>query len=309
MFLLLCLVPFCVQLVTSCDKLRKLHFSKIFTSVFTKILCVLNIATGLYWVALQCRHFQAPIPKLKRNKHELNQKPTQSAPLTDEYTTEFQIRLTLVLDKYSPLLAPLTTEEVKPVSQPPKPAEDRTSDSETPIRQVTPLLGTTPWENHQLQHRNTPDDISDILGTRIYQGYVETPLQTLDGIIVNQPKRFLPLAEEAKHLTEEIRIEKINQQWAGIPHEQLLNQSFTDQLNSIQLREQLAPLQLAKEHILVDIIDILERLGKAYDIPFNQLYNVAENCADRYYTKVIQTFFSFLKCHFANRQLLLVNTA
>ena len=109
-----------------------------------KILCVLNIATGLYRVAHQCRHFQAPMPKLKRNKHELNQKPTQSAPLTDEYTTGFQIRPTLVLNEYSPLLAPLTTEEVKPVFQPPKPTEDKTSDSETPIRQVTPLLGTTP---------------------------------------------------------------------------------------------------------------------------------------------------------------------
>ena len=188
MFLLLCLVPFWVPLVTGCDKLHKLHFSKIFTGVFKKILCVLNIATGLYQVACQCRHFQAPMPKLKRNKHELNQKPTQSAPPTDEYTTGFQIRLTLVLDEYSPLPATLMTEEAKPVSQPPKPTEDRTSDSETPIRQVTPLLGTTPWENHQLQHRNTPDDISDILGTPINQGYVETLLQTLDGIVVNQPK-------------------------------------------------------------------------------------------------------------------------
>ena len=88
------------------------------------------------------------------------------------------------------------TEEstLETVSQPPKPAEDRTSDSETPIQQVTPLLGTTPKENLQLQHRNSPDDISDVLGTCVYQEYVETPLQTLDGIVVNQPKRFLPLA-------------------------------------------------------------------------------------------------------------------
>ena len=128
-------------------------------------------------------------------------------------------------------------------------------------------MGTTLWENHQLQHRNTPDDISDILGTCVYQGYVETPLQTLDGIIVNQPKRFLSLVEEAKCLAEEIRIRNLNEKWAGILHEQLLNQSFTDQLNSIQLLEQLAPLQLAKEHLPVDIINILERLGKADDIP------------------------------------------
>ena len=174
---------------------------------------------------------------------------------------------------------------------------------------MTPLLGTTPRENNQIQHRNTPDDISDILGTRVYQGYVETLLQTLDSIIVNQPKRFLPLAEEAKCIAKEIRIEKINEQWAGIPREQLLNQSFTDQLNSIQILEQLASLQLAKEHLPGDIIDILERLGKADNIPFNQLYYIAENCADCYYSKVIEPFISILKCQFADRQLLLINTA
>ena len=174
---------------------------------------------------------------------------------------------------------------------------------------MTPLLGTTPCENNQIQHRNTPEDISDILGTRVYQGYVETPLQILDGIIVNQPKRFLPLAAEAKCIAEEIRIEKINEQWAGIPCEQLLNQSFTDQLNSIQILEQLIPLQLAKEHLPGGIIDILERLGKADNIPFNQLYYIAENCADRYYSKVIETFVSILKCQIADRQLLLVNMA
>ena len=123
------------------------------------------------------------------------------------------------------------------------------------------------------------------------------------------PKDFLPLVEEAKHLTEEIRIKKLNEQWAGIPHEQLLNQSFTDQLNSIQILEQLAPLQLAKEHLPVDIIDFLEELGKADNIPFNQLYYIAENCADQYYTKVIETLVSILKRQFADCQLLLVNTA
>ena len=96
-----------------------------------------------------------------------------------------------------------------------------------------PLLGATPSKNNQIQHTNRPDNISDILGTRVYQGYVETPLQTLDGMIVKQPKWFLPLAEEAKQIAKEIRIEKISEQCAGIPHEQLLNQSFTDQLNSI----------------------------------------------------------------------------
>ena len=106
-----------------------------------------------------------------------------------------------------------------------------------------------------------------------------------------------------------MRIERINEQWPGIPCKQLLNQSFNDQLNSIQILEQLAPLQPAKEHLPGDIIDILERLGKADNIPFNQLYYIAENCADRYYSKVIETFVSNLKCQFANHQLLLVNMA
>ena len=216
-FLLLCLVPFWVQLVTSCDKLCKLHTFKFFTGVFTKIHCVWELIIGLYQVTHLCRQLYAPVQTSTRNYRELNKRSIQTAPPMDEYTTGFQIRLTLVLNDYSPLLAPLMTEESTPkaVFQPPKlpkPAEDKASDSETPISQVTLLLGTTPRENHQLQHRNTPDDISDILGIHVYQGCVETPLQTLGGIVVNQPKRFLPLAEEAKCLTEEIRIKKLNEQ-------------------------------------------------------------------------------------------------
>ena len=147
------------------------------------------------------------------------------------------------------------------------------------------------------------------MGTNVFQGYVKTPLQTLDGIVVNQPKRFLPLAEEAKCLAEEIRIEKLNEQWAGIPHEQLLNQSFRDQLNSILILEQLMLLELATQHLPADIIDILECLGKADNIPFNQLYYIMENCADRYYMKVIETFVSIIKGQFTECQFLLVNTA
>ena len=149
----------------------------------------------------------------------------------------------------------------------------------------------------------------DILGTAAYKGYVQTPIQTLDGIYINQPKQFLPLAKEEKCLAEEICKEKQAKQWAGIPHEKLLNQSFLDQLNSLQILEQLTPLQLAKEHLPSNIIDILERLGKVDNIPFNQLYYIVENCADRYYSKVIQTFVFLIKRQFTDRQTLLINTA
>ena len=172
---------------------------------------------------------------------------------------------------------------------------DVTSTADTLVSQATPLLGITPHESTQLQSTNTPKDVEEILGTRAFQRYVDTPIQTLDGIVVNQPTRFLPLAKEAKRIAEEIRIKKINEQWAGIPREQLLNQSFNDQLNAIQILEQLAPLQLANEHPPGDIIDILERLGKADHIPHNQLYYIAENCANHYYSKVIEIWQIFRK--------------
>ena len=87
-----------------------------------------------------------------------------------------------------------------------------------------------------------------------------------------------------------------------------MNQSFNDQLNSIQILEQLSPLQLAKDHLPGDIIDILERLGKADHIPHNQLYYIVENFANHYYSKVIETFVALLKWQFTDRQLFLVNT-
>ena len=308
-YFLLCVVPFKVQLV---DTLCKLLRFDIFTGIFMKIFCVWNIILGLYQVTCECGHSQAPEPKLHKEKCE---QPLQSAlPPKDKYLVGIQTRQTLVIEDNSSLLTPLTIDEPEQketiqTKKHPESTTDTILEGETLVSQVTPLLGTTPSKNTQIQHRNTPEDISDILGTRVYKRYMDMPLQILDGIIVNQPKHFLPLAEEAKRIAEEIRIEKINEQWAGIPHEQLLNQSFNNQLNSIHILEQLAPLQLAKEHLPGDIIDILERLGKADNISFNQLYYIAENCADHYYSKVIETFVALLKCQFMDRQLLLVNTA
>ena len=68
-------------------------------------------------------------------------------------------------------------------------------------------------------------------------------------------------------------------------------------------------MELANQHLPADIIDILECLGKANNIPFNQLYYIMENCADHYYSKVIETFVAIIKRQFTDRQLLLVNMA
>ena len=133
-FLILCLVPFHVQLITACDKLHKLYFSKYFTGVFKKKHCVLEMVIGLYWVAHQCRQFYVPKQKSKRNKQGLNQRLIQTAPLTDECIAGLQDRLILVLVESPPLLAPSTPQTLAPqqdsvteestsktVSQPPNP--------------------------------------------------------------------------------------------------------------------------------------------------------------------------------------------
>ena len=145
-FLILCIVPFCVQLVTACDKLCKLYFSKYFTSVFKKIYCVLQTVIRLYRVARQCQQFYAPERRSKRNKQGLSQRLIQTAPPTDECIPELQTRLIPVLMEPSPLLAPSipqtpafqqdrVTEEStsETVSEPFAPAEDRSSDNKTPI--------------------------------------------------------------------------------------------------------------------------------------------------------------------------------
>ena len=74
-----------------------------------------------------------------------------------------------------------------------------------------------------------------------------------------------------------------------------------EQLDALQSLDQLAPLTVAKEHLPADIINILEILGKADNIPFSQLYNLAEDCADRYYTKVTKTLTHHLQNSFHDR--------
>ena len=117
-------------------------------------------------------------------------------------------------------------------------------------------------------------------------------------IHVHQPHQFLLLAKEAKKLAEALKKEQDTSQWAGILHEKLLQESFVEQLNSLQTLEQLAPLKAATEHLPQDIINNLELLGKAHNIPFNQLYNLADDCSDRYYTKIIKTLTQLLKSSF-----------
>ena len=87
-----------------------------------------------------------------------------------------------------------------------------------------------------------------------------------------------------------------------------MQESFLKQLDALQALDQLAPLTAMKKH-LPGNINILSHLGKADNIPFNQLYSLVEDCVDRYYMKVRQTLMHLMKNSFHNRQLVLVNTA
>ena len=173
---------------------------------------------------------------------------------------------------------------------------------------MEPVVGLTPKE----QHRKEEDPnltLDELLGLSSCEDHISTPLQTLGGLYVNQPSRFLPLAQETKKLAKRIKEEEEASQWLGIPVEQLLNNSFTEQLDCIQSLQQITPLHSAKDHLPKDIITILERLGKVENTQFDKLYYFTENCADRYYTSVIKTFVKIIKRSATDRQIILVNIA
>ena len=70
----------------------------------------------------------------------------------------------------------------------------------------------------QCRKEEDPDlTLIDLLGLTPCEEHIITPLQTLDELYVNQPSRFLPLAQEAKKLAKELKEEEEVSQWSGIP--------------------------------------------------------------------------------------------
>ena len=104
--------------------------------------------------------------------------------------------------------------------------------------------------------------VPQLLEIKPCQEYTDTPLKTLDGLYITQPKQFLLLAQEAQKLAKELCKEEIASQWAGLLPEKLLQESFLEQLDALQALDQLAPLTATKEHLPSDIINILSCLGK-----------------------------------------------
>ena len=178
-----------------------------------KLYRILQAVYGLYRLAQECHRLHKPGHQLQKTAQRPSQQLTQTLPPLDKCVLASVTRLLLICHtEESPLLASLTSQEI------PAPHQDQAlegskivtaqelltstteqySVSKTHVHQVEPVLGTTPIENWQLQNRNQPEDIMDILGTTAFRGYGHTPIQTLNGIYIRQLKQFLPLAEEEK---------------------------------------------------------------------------------------------------------------
>ena len=78
----------------------------------------------------------------------------------------------------------------------------QSSHAAAPVQQVEPVVGLTP-EEQQKKEEDADLMLINLLGLTPCEDDITTPLQTLDGIYVNQPSRFLPLAQESKKLREE----------------------------------------------------------------------------------------------------------
>ena len=270
MFLLLFTIPIRVQAVHIYSRLwlyQQIRMSHIY------FINVLHTFSRLYHLAWECQNLQEPtletspafrqtLPPLdeylfiQMDRPIIEYQQEESAPTTaqdqqntlvpmqDWAPTEFKCQQKICetfahqeLTFLQPSQIYTSSAESQEESQPPEKNRDQQPANETPIHPVEPVLGTTPLEECWIQCRQQGQDIWDILETTAYEGYVRTPIQTLDSLYINQPKCFLPLTEEAKQLAKELHKEKEAEQWAGIPHENLLNQSFLEQLNSLQILE------------------------------------------------------------------------
>ena len=178
--IILFVIPFKIHFAHIVRNLCQLY---IFTSIFVQPLRIGHIVIGLYRAAHKTGQFQAPTPKAQDNKlTKYRQQPLFVSPPQDMYLSGNPARQMLVIQndslpapssvkrpKRKDTLIPLTRQETMP---------NDISTADTLVSQVTPLLGIMPCESTQLQSTNTPEDIKEILGTRAFERYVDTPIQT-----------------------------------------------------------------------------------------------------------------------------------
>ena len=75
----------------------------------------------------------------------------------------------------------------------------------------TACFGVTPAKVCHAENNPTLT-VPQLLEIEPCREYTETPLKTLDGLYIPQPKRFLPLAQEARKLAKELHKEEIASQ-------------------------------------------------------------------------------------------------
>ena len=111
---------------------------------------------------------------------------------------------------------------------------NRGNNRTAPIQPVEPVVGLTLEE--QCKKEEDPDvTLDELLGLTSCEEHITTPLQTLDGLYVNQPSRFLPLAQEAKKLARKLKEDEEASQWSGIPIDPLRSSSMTHSQSSLTI--------------------------------------------------------------------------
>ena len=80
--------------------------------------------------------------------------------------------------------------------------------STPPTQIVQPVLEFMPAEIQRAE-AEPKFTVAQLLRSELCKEYVQTPIQTLDGIHVHQPHQFLPLAKEAKKLAEALKKNKM----------------------------------------------------------------------------------------------------
>ena len=80
----------------------------------------------------------------------------------------------------------------------------------SPIQPVEPVIGLTTEEQRQ-REEDTNLILDELLGLSSCEEHISMPLQTLDGLYINQPSHFLPLVQEARKLAKKIKVEEAPQ--------------------------------------------------------------------------------------------------
>ena len=142
---------------------------------------------GLYRLAQECCWLQKPAHQLQKPALRPNKDIVQISPPPEELLFVLMTRPILICQsEETPSIASLPSLEIPAPQQDQASAEselvtpweplisttEQHSISETLIHQVEPVLGMTPMENWQLQNRNQPQDVMDILGIVAYEGYI-----------------------------------------------------------------------------------------------------------------------------------------